>query len=231
MKKNRYLKIIVSSVALASSLYASDTEQIKDLTQMQNFYYDKGYRVGSEKFYKKGYEQAILDMVQQMKQYKQTIDAYEAGKYYMKNNKITYPKVYRYRDGDGQYKIQIDPPEVKSKLTLEDIFMLPELSKNANLSYQNNQLLNSDAKNVMYGNSFGSVNEAGVKNTSPIAILQEFGIDFPKTPRIKKLLEKNNIKYVQTPSSYKGYFSSKNNFQTFCRTNTGDSRCRNLFRK
>lgn len=234
MKK--LLLTTISSAVLGLS-FAAEQPALKDLTDMQNFYYEKGYNDASEKFYKSGYEQAVFDLVKAMQKYRTVIDSYEAGKYYMLNNKITFPRVYRTRDANGNYIIQIDAPEVKEKLSLEDIFILPELESNTQKSYNNSfgsNFNNPDISNPVYSasaNTIYPVNDNVIGNTSPISITREFGVSFPKTERIKRILDVAKIKYAEMPSEYKAYFNNKNDFNTFCKNASGDIQCSNLFQK
>lgn len=225
MKKSIIFGLLILS---NSALFG---ESFKDLTDMQNFYYQKGYNESAEKFYKLGYEKAIRDMTAKLKIYKKNIDSYEAGKYYMSVNKITFPRVFKTKDSSGNYVIHIENPEVKEKLSLEDIFALPEIELtncNQNTTFDNStngQLGNSVAMNSIYQ----SVNTTNGYITSPISQLKEFGIVFPKTERIKKILDSATIKYAELPNGIKAYFKNENEFKTFCKINTGDEKCLNLF--
>lgn len=235
-------KSLILFMATTSLLFATDTS-VKDLTDMQNFYYQKGYNDASEKFYKSGYQQAVFDMMKQTQKYRTLIDTYEAGKYYMQNNKITFPRVYRTRNDNGQYVIHIDTPEVKEKLSLEDIFVLPEIESVSQGSYNNNYNIggninnelqaiadNSPVNNVNY-NYIAPATPSVIDEqpvTAPISIMKEFGIVFPKTERIKRILDAGSIKYVEMPDNYKAYFKNQNDFNTFCKNTSGDEQCNNL---
>ena len=73
---------LLSCAVLATTLFGAEAS-LKDLTEMQNFYYNKGANDVSEKMYKKGYEQAVFDLTRAMQKYVKIIESYEAGKYYM----------------------------------------------------------------------------------------------------------------------------------------------------
>ncbi|WP_122872061.1 hypothetical protein [Campylobacter showae] len=240
-------KLLLFSVCFAgiSMLNAADSTELKDLTEMQNFYYQKGYNDASEKFYKAGYEKAVLDLIKQTQKYRSIIDSYEAGKYYMQNNKITFPRVYRTRNAEGQYIIQMEAPEVKEKLSIEDIFILPEIERVSQANYAING--NSNNNNAMsYGpsdagagsqiqqplyNSILPVNNNSIEATSPISIMKESSQTFPKTERIKRVLDASGMKYAETPSGYKTYFKNETDYSTFCKNISGDEKCSNLLQK
>lgn len=234
-------KIFLTTLLGASTLFGADVG-MKDLTDMQNFYYQKGYNDASEKFYKSGYEQAVMDMLKQAQKYKTLVETYEAGKYYMQNNKITFPRVYRTRGMNGQYIVHIDTPEIKEKLSVEDIFVLPELDNISQGSYSNNSMIssaidnefnmidiNDPANSVNYNYiSPANPNVSEIPATSPISIMKEFGTNFPKTERIKRVLDAGNVKYAELPDGYKAYFRNETDFKTFCKNTSGDATCQNL---
>lgn len=215
---------IIATTILSSNVFGVEAK-LSDLTDMQNFYYQKGYNDASEKFYKMGYEQATIDLIKQLGNYKKLIDSYESGKYFSENGKITYPQMYRTRDVRGNYIIHIETPKIKEKLTIEEIFELPEI-KCEGLGYDANSNSNNGLKINSLHNPNGQYN--GVN--SPIASLREFGVNFPRTARVKKLLDNSNIKYSETNNSYKAFFKNENDYKTFCKVSTGDEKCISLFK-
>lgn len=237
-------RLLLTTVLGTSVMFGADVG-MKDLTDMQNFYYQKGYNDASEKFYKSGYEQAVMDMLKQAQKYKTLVETYEAGKYYMQNNKITFPRVYRTKNANGQYVIHIDTPEIKEKLSVEDIFVLPELNSYSQGSYSNSSMISSaldnefamidanDPANSVNYNYIAPANPNidSIPATSPISIMREFGTTFPKTERIKRILDAGNVKYAELPTEYKAYFRNQTDFNTFCKNTSGDATCQNLKQK
>ena len=115
--------ILLTFAFIASFVFAETPYQ--DLTNMQNHYYEKGYKEASKIYYRLGYEEAIKNSIKSLEKYKKQIDAYEAGKYYSQSGKLTYPQMYRVKEGDN-YIIRIERPELKEKMTYKDILMIPE---------------------------------------------------------------------------------------------------------
>ncbi|MBZ8002376.1 hypothetical protein [Campylobacter canadensis] len=213
------------SIILFSTLCIfSFANDIKDLTEMQNFYYQKGYNEASEKFYKYGYEKALRDITAQMQKYKAIIDSYEAGKYYMQNGKITFPRIYKTKESNGDYTIHITQPEIKEKMTLQDIYMLPEYE---NIK-DNNIINNKQYSENVADNTIHQVNTNDYEVTSAISNFREIGIVFNKTQRIKNSFDMLNIKYIETPDNYKAYFKNANDYKSFCKTTTGNEECEGL---
>ena len=233
---------LLSSTVLATTLFGAEAS-LKDLTEMQNFYYNKGVKDASEKMYMKGYEQAVFDLTGAMQKYRKIIDSYEAGKYYMQNNKITFPRIFSSKDVNGNYIIHIEPPEVKEKMTLQDIFLIPQIENNSQImrnnfggSYTSNgsysvNVGNNVIPNPLYSaksNAIHPARNSTANISTPISIMKEFGVSFPKTDRIKRVLESGSIKYVESPDEYKGYFKTEQEYKTFCKSVSGNETCQNL---
>ena len=204
-------KLFLTSLLMAGALLAGeDSTNYKDLTNMQNHYYEKGYKEASKIYYRLGYEKAI--------------DAYEAGKYYEKSGKLTYPQMYRVKDGEN-YIIRIERPELKEKMTYKDILMIPEFSSDLLADMDG---FGSTSENEM--NAFNLVTPIQEVN-SAIAEVRQFEIELPKTDKVKKILSNNGKVYVSSPNSYKVLFNDKNDYETFCKTVSGDLKCDKLFQE
>lgn len=215
-------KIVLTSLMLATALFAGeDSTNYKDLTNMQNHYYEKGYKEASKIYYRLGYEKAIKNSIKALEKYKAQIEAYEAGKYYEKNGKLTYPQMYRVKDGEN-YVIRIERPELKEKMTYQDIIMIPE--------FNSDLMADMDAptpsENEM--NAFNLVTPIQEVN-SAIAEVRQFEVELPKTDKVKKILSNNGKVYISSPTSYKVIFNDKNDYETFCKTVSGDPQCEKLF--
>ena len=214
-------KLLLSTIVLASSFALAETPY-QDLTNMQNHYYEKGYKEASKIYYRLGYEEAIKNSIKSLEKYKKQIEAYEAGKYYSQSGKLTYPQMYRIKEGDN-YVIKIERPELKEKMTYKDILMIPEFSGEMLSDINKNE--NIVGPNEI--NAFNSVTPTQVVN-SPIADVRRFEVEFPKTDNIKGILAKNNKMFVATPNSYKVIFDDKRDYETFCKNVSGDTQCQRL---
>lgn len=218
-------KALIIPIIALNFMFGADDTNYKDLTQMQNHYYEKGYKEASKIYYRLGYEKAIRNSIKALEKYKLQIEAYEAGKYYEKNGKLTYPQLYRVKDGEN-YVIRIERPELKEKMSYKDILMIPEFNSDLMVN------LNDGFANL-------SENEANAYNlvtpiqelNSPIAEVRKFELEFPKNDRVKAILANNGKVYVSSPESYKVIFDDKNDFETFCKTTSGDSKCTKLFQE
>ena len=61
--------------------------------------------------------------------------------------------------------------------------------------------------------------------------MKESSQTFPKTERIKRVLDASGMKYAETPSGYKTYFKNETDYSTFCKNISGDEKCSNLLQK
>lgn len=213
------LKIVVAGMLLGSFVCAE--EKSVDLTQMQEFYYNKGYQVAAEKFYRMGYEKAIANATKALSKYKNEIDSFEAGKYLSEKGKLTIPKIYRLKNSDGSYLVKVLPPEVKEPLSYSDILRLPEYEAMADID---------SVKIDEISNAFHSLADNTQNITSANTDLRAFDIAFPKNDKVRNVLTKNNRVITETPDGYKVTFSNKTDYETFCKTTTGSESCEPLFK-
>ncbi|MDA3053283.1 hypothetical protein [Campylobacter sp. JMF_03 NE3] len=211
--------LLLATLATSSLLFAETPYQ--DLTNMQNHYYEKGYKEASKIYYRLGYEAAIKNSIKALEKYKTKIDAYEAGKYYSQSGKLTHPQMYRVKEGDN-YVIRIERPELKERMTYRDILMIPEF--NGDLLKDMNF---EDEVGTNQINAFNNVTPIQAVN-SPIADVRRFEVEFPKNDTVKAILAKNNKIFVSTPESYKVIFDDKRDYETFCKNVSGDAQCQRI---
>lgn len=212
------------AVFVSSAFAESNTFQ--DLTAMQNHYYEKGYKEASRIFYRLGYEKAIKNSIKALEKYKTQIDAYEAGKYYANSGKLTYPQMYRIKDGDN-YVIRIEKPELKERMSYSDILMIPEYDEGMLADTESGALRNL-GENEM--NAFNPITPVQNVN-SAISEVRKFEVEFPKTDKNKQIFTNMGKPYTATPESYKVTFGDKNDFETFCKSVSGDVKCKRLMQE
>lgn len=96
----------------------------EDMSEMQRFHFDLGVKFAKRKYMKEGYALAISDFKKSLAKYTNRVKAQQASKYLIEEGKITYPEVYRIREGDS-FRIKITAPKVEPSFTAEDLFILP----------------------------------------------------------------------------------------------------------
>jgi len=93
--------------------------------------YEKGFKEGYEKGYKEGYRQAVKDFKTVLRAYKDDVKALEFGKYLVRNQYVTYPRVYRV-ERNGKIELIVEGCRIEKMRSLEDVIRnpweVPELS-------------------------------------------------------------------------------------------------------
>lgn len=184
MKKTTIVMITI--VALGSSLYADSSE----------FYFEKGYKQGKSVGYKKGFEAGKKYFLKQLKKRMASIRAMEAGKYLIKQYKITAPKVFQKKLRDGSIKVVVEGCKLEKELTPEEIMTLPTMPNDYKSSntYEYNPNTNQKAvSNSVYLPGVDSNEEIphGTEEVNNATYLV-----LPNTTYYKKLLDKEGKPYA-----------------------------------
>lgn len=122
-KKIFNLLLFVGICVGSTSLFA-ESKAYEDMSEMQRFHFDLGVKSAKRKYMKEGYALAISDFKKSLAKYSNKVKAQQASKYLIEEGKITYPEVYRIREGDS-FRIKITAPKVEPSFTAEDLFILP----------------------------------------------------------------------------------------------------------
>ncbi len=214
-----------------------------EFMQMQKFYYEQGYKEGAKKYYSKGiedYQDHIIDNV--IPKYKAKFEAIEATKYLLKENYITYPESYRQTYNDGTYKIVFTEPKVEKPINPEDLFRMPEkriseVEKELDLKYDTNldaikeKRKTNSRKEGDYKNGLLVVDDLNSKEEIPnsvSSIKQETSLKLSKNKENLNMIEKLNLKYLDSFMGYTVYFKNNTEKAEFCYQISGDSSCSNL---
>jgi len=234
--------VIFSLFALLFSFSFGSGPQLSgsdQMTEMQKFYFDLGKKTGKIAGTNEGYQTALKDFKSLIKKYKKKVKALEAGKYLVQSGKITYPKVYKIREGNS-YRIEIKPSIVEREFTPEDLFLLPLINGAENDSLGGVSLDSSSAMNSRgrYNssknpNSFDLPSIESTKRykrpNSSGKIRGKTTLRIPyKSSSVKKFLEAYGSKYVDTKSGYIVSFSNTREKKKFCKELTGDGTCSDL---
>lgn len=228
----KYLKIAVFIAAFSTSVFSSEIKSEIDLAglnEMQRFYYDKGAEDTKEKAYLAGYKQAMDDFTKKiLPAYAKNIKAYEAGKYLIKEGKITYPRVFRYKDGDS-YKIQIEPPAVEKQFTEKDLYALPEFNYNFCTAKQRATTDKEETAGLYAENSFALPARDDVamsRDSAPEVRKSKVVVHLPyKNEGIEQAVGMYNIDYSITKDGYDLFFSNDAEKTDFCMKVTGNGKC------
>ena len=202
-------KIALSLLCLSSFLLADN----KNLNALANFYYKQGYQTGYKEGYEKGYQDALNYAKEKLKEYALKIKAYEAGKYLIKTEKITYPQVFYLKNpDDNSIKIVIKNSQIENEIGADDILYLPKLNLK---EYKNiNDTIN---ENYQVSNSV-SLKEIQTNPEVPKPskdTLKTYYIYMPNTESYKKILNQAGLVYSEEGNKLKIIFASKKDAQNF----------------
>lgn len=242
-------KRIVFLLFLSLNFSALSAESLRGL---KKFYTDLGYKKAEVEGILLGYKMAVKDFKVLVEANEAEIEALQAGKYMVKKGKITYPKIWKVREGDS-YRVKIEAPTVEREFSAEDLYILPLLngeghsfSKKTSTKRKFSQRGGSSddiislkesipykpKKNV--SNSFQelNLNHINVKKSRPNTV--------SSSQKRKTLLIKNKsalteetlnafgLKYSSTSKGYRVTFSGEREMTKFCESLTGDSSCSSL---
>ncbi len=205
-----------------------------EFMQMQKFYYEQGYKEGAKKYYSKGiedYQEYVMDNV--LPKYKAKFEAIEATKYLLKENYITYPESYR-QSNNGSYKVVFTEPKIEKPIRAEELFRMPEYKvkdteKDIDSKYESNA--NIDSKKEAFNNGLQVVDDLNSKEEVPNSVSsfkEEVSLSVGKSKNNLNMIEKLNLKYLDSFSGYKIYFKNKTEKAEFCFQLSGDSSCSNI---
>lgn len=205
-----------------------------EFMQMQKFYYEQGYKEGAKKYYSKGiedYQEYVMDNV--LPKYKAKFEAIEATKYLLKENYITYPESYR-QSNNGSYKVVFTEPKIEKPIRAEELFRMPEYKvkdteKDIDSKYESNA--NIDIKKETFNNGLQVVDDLNSKEEVPNSVSsfkEEVSLSVGKSKNNLNMIEKLNLKYLDSFSGYKVYFKNKTEKAEFCFQLSGDSSCSNI---
>jgi len=253
-----FKSLIIFLVLMSPTLGFS--AKVKNMTKMQRFYYDLGQKSKKEEFIRVGYKKAVKDFKGMVSKYRKKVAAYEAGKYLIEEGKITYPKVYKIREGNS-YRIKITTPKVEQKFSAEDLFIVPLMDGKGRVhtssrsssgvvgrvvkkvhrtteidTPDNKPMSKSKVVKKANPNSFDLPNlntmvRYGKRPSSPGVIKQSLTMDIPyKSTQVANFLSIFGSKYVETKKGYRVSFSNSREKKKFCRELSGDSTCKRLYK-
>lgn len=229
MRKAFLLTLFLGFCALGVNA-AEQKVDVSGSSEMQKFYYNLGKEEAKKQYYLDGYRQAMSDFEVLLRKYKTKIQAYEAGKYLIRESKITYPKVYRIKDAAGAYKIQIDSPSVEKAFDEHDLFMIPlgmETDNSQQSTKKQEAPEDSGIKPSSDGFSIPARDDVTLnRDSAPEVTRKKATVHIPyRNDGIKAAIDSFNIPYAATKDGYDLFFSTLAEKIDFCMKVTGNAEC------
>ena len=219
-----FTKLLLALGVLSLSVSATDfAVQKGKIDDIEKFYYDQGTKDGYNIGYKEGYYRAIKDAKASLDRYKELIKAREAGKYFSKEHKITYPEIYSVKTADG-IRVRVRGCQIDKELTAGDILKAPIV---------NADFMAGDATDYFTLNEAERRNAAALhKPTNSVVLvardqaLSEVPLlpgnetkrakrHYINTAFLRHTLDENNIAYSVTEKEIHAIFSSEEDAKTF----------------
>lgn len=202
----KFIKIILALNLFLSLIFADSTE---------DFFYKRGYENGYANGYERGVKEAFDEAKAMLGKYKDSLRAYELGKYLIKNQNLSYPQVWQELGQDGIVKLRIIPSEIVKELDIEALFskfaniptLKENISQNLELSTeeQNAVLLNQRDSNINYLTQ--KVNEQNNKQT----------LQIHKSAKNLDILKRANVVFSDEGSFYNVLFFTDTERKDFCK--------------
>jgi hypothetical protein len=195
--------LLIGAVFATTVFAASETEE---------FFYKRGFEAGYNQGFEAGAQKAMEEAKITLAKYKDTIKAYEIGKYLVKTKKLTYPQVWQEKDAKGGVKISVLSSSIEDELNIDAIFdkfgTFPLRAASAN------EEIDDTARNSVYL----SYRDSAV-NSIPQTSDREQNINtlnLKKTWKNEDILKKANLVYADDGNTYKVIFFSEHEKKDFC---------------
>lgn len=202
-------KLVMVTIALSSLVGSINAETMED------FFYKRGYEVGFDEGYKAGVVKAFEEAKQILVRYDNELKAFELGKYLIKAQNLTYPRVYQEKNENNEFKFVITQSEIQKEINVEELFSkfgsLPQIEPDLK---QNNEL-SLDEKNSVYL-SFRDNNTNDLpQNVSSDSNIKTLNID--KTSKNLEILKKANVVFSDENDRYNVLFFTEEEKKDFCK--------------
>ncbi|QDD68222.1 hypothetical protein [Caminibacter pacificus] len=193
-------KLLLISAVMSAFLYAKSDKPLS--AEAEKFFYTQGYKVGYKDGYQKGYRDALLYAERKIKEYMAKIKAYEAGKYLIYKQKITYPEVYQVTDDNGNVRIVVKGCQIEKPLSPQDIVFIPTLPNgyeaNAPMPNPPKYVEDSPVTNAIVNNELEAVPKLPKLPDDEKKIVF---YEFPNTAFYRKVLNEANLVYSIDPKT------------------------------
>lgn len=202
-------KLVMVTIALSGLVSSINAETMED------FFYKRGYEVGFDEGYKAGVVKAFEEAKQILVRYDNELKAFELGKYLIKAQNLTYPRVYQEKNENNEFKFVITQSEIQKEINVEELFSkfgsLPQIEPDLK---QNNEL-SLDEKNSVYL-SFRDNNTNDLpQNVSSDSNIKTLNID--KTSKNLEILKKANVVFSDENDRYNVLFFTEEEKKDFCK--------------
>lgn len=202
-------KLVMVAIALSGLVSSINAETMED------FFYKRGYEVGFDEGYKVGVIKAFEEAKQILVRYDNELKAFELGKYLIKAQNLTYPRVYQEKNENNEFKFVITQSEIQKEINVEELFSkfgsLPQIEPNLK---QNNELSLDEKNSVYLSFRDNNINDLP-QNVSSDSNIKTLNID--KTSKNLEILKKANVVFSDENDRYNVLFFTEEEKKDFCK--------------
>lgn len=202
-------KLVMVAIALSGLVSSINAETMED------FFYKRGYEVGFDEGYKAGVIKAFEEAKQILVRYDNELKAFELGKYLIKAQNLTYPRVYQEKNENNEFKFVITQSEIQKEINVEELFSkfgsLPQIEPNLK---QNNELSLDEKNSVYLSFRDNNINDLP-QNVSSDSNIKTLNID--KTSKNLEILKKANVVFSDENDRYNVLFFTEEEKKDFCK--------------
>lgn len=202
-------KLVMVAIALSGLVSSINAETMED------FFYKRGYEVGFDEGYKAGVVKAFEEAKQILVRYDNELKAFELGKYLIKAQNLTYPRVYQEKNENNEFKFVITQSEIQKEINVEELFSkfgsLPQIDPNLK---QNNELSLDEKNSVYLSFRDNNINDLP-QNVSSDSNIKTLNID--KTSKNLEILKKANVVFSDENDRYNVLFFTEEEKKDFCK--------------
>lgn len=184
-------------------------------TSTEDFFYQRGYENGFEKGYDQGVKEAFLIAKEMLKNYKNELQAYEIGKYLIKNQNLTYPQVWQEIDSKGMIKLRVLPSKIEKEIDIDELFAKFAYIPQAKSDIDTDLELSVNEKNSVHLSYRDSNINKMPQMVSQLANKKTLSV--PKNSRNLEILKKANVVFSDEGTFYNVLFFTETEKRDFCR--------------
>lgn len=232
MKKIVLASIVIMLFVGCGATQINPSPSNSNLKIQDEFQYQKGYNDAIQKEKDRWIAEGYTNALNIVKKYKNEILSYEAGKFALKNQFVTYPKIIASSD-DGQIKLKSLGCEIKKSMNIDDIFHY--YGKNAEMLIHDNNSLSkninskSNDEEITLGNVFNggifiepatsnTTNANNQKNTIVAPVKSGLSIlSLPKNQKSRDNINKFGLDCTENSSGYNCQFTDEQEKSWFCK--------------
>ena len=200
---------MITAMAISSLITSVSAETMED------FFYKRGYDVGYNEGYKAGVIRAFEEAKQILTRYDNELKAFELGKYLIKAQNLTYPRVYQEKNENNEFKFVITQSEIQKEINVEELFSkfgsLPQIEPNF---IKNNELSLDERNSVNLSFRDNNINELP-QSVSSDSNIKTLNID--KTSKNLEILKKSNVVFSDENDRYNVLFFTEEEKKDFCK--------------